>query len=664
LWILINSNFSFFSQHKNGILSPEDIYALCQDINLSKQQFPDYEPLEIYPDEPSFLPTMRIDVPRKTTSFRDGIQQRRKFMDQARVELDNNRHRNNDKRKKSVCDLLYSYQLNAINYIGIAEIPPEKTYDELMKLSKSEVIEIKKAMEELKGKFCHDTEFREKAKFRKIKCFKTKKRWFLRGKNYYAIERLADHVIENSEFVIRSKSCAESRLRCRIKKQLTEVLSRVDSRETMEKARIVADALAAQQKNDCVQRLRIKNYKEILQAHRSQSLGGDDLSKRKLVDYGERLLEKFGVNDISRDRLDHVIKSLQNNGAVCEKRYQAGEKIKSQGRECGISPDAIEVFSGNELQHYFHEQVIKSLDCSFYVYPGEVQALAVGAVKCAHAANISLEYELADASLGFTGSLVYFAKRAGVGFIKGGIDFGMAVAYLLGEGELSQDTSSISGIFAKIKSQPFEGIGDGLEYAVRTLTCGSAIFISYLLGLEVAAAGTAAVKGVVAATQFLEWFSVGVSPSGAATLEYNFASAKDFTTAAVITLGQAAEGIRGIAEQCGHLFAVANGGPGGEVYINSEIKITTKGLKHVFDRHVNTKSFHNKSKFMSNVDVEKLIKKAEGMQGIRQKNGYFVRTVSAEFNIGVDRSTGLATNIYTVISKADGTLVTAFPGLP
>jgi hypothetical protein len=190
-----------------------------------------------------------------------------------------------------------------------------------------------------------------------------------------------------------------------------------------------------------------------------------------------------------------VIKSLQNNGAVREKRYQAGEKIKSHGQEYGISPDSIEVFSGNDLQHYFHDQVVKSLDCSFAISPSELKTLSIGSLKCAYAANVSHEYELADAALGLTDSLLYLVKRAGSGIAKGGVDFKCAVAYLLGEGELPSDTSSISEIFAKIKEQPLEGIGDGVEYAVRTLTFGGAIFVSYLLVLEVAAVGVGAAKG-------------------------------------------------------------------------------------------------------------------------------------------------------------------------
>jgi hypothetical protein len=188
------------------------------------------------------------------------------------------------------------------------------------------------------------------------------------------------------------------------------------------------------------------------------------------------------------------VKTLQNNGAVREDKYVVSENIKALGSEYALASNDLEIFSGNELQHYLHEQLITKFDQSFAIPFSEVQTLAVGAVKCAYAANVSHEYGLVDVSIAFASTLGYFAKRAGVGFLKGGVDFGRAVSYLLGGGRPPQDTSSLSEIFTKIKEQPLEGIGDGLEYAVRTLTL------------------------VVAATKFLEPFSVGVSPSGAATI--------------------------------------------------------------------------------------------------------------------------------------------------
>lgn len=49
---------------------------------------------------------------------------------------------------------------------------------------------------------------------------------------------------------------------------------------------------------------------------------------------------------------------------------------------------------------------------------------------------------------------------------------------------------------------------------------------------------------------------------------------------------------------------------------------------------------------------------------IPQRNGNFARIIDAGRIIGIDRTTGQATSIYTVIVKPNGNLVTAFPGMP
>jgi len=49
---------------------------------------------------------------------------------------------------------------------------------------------------------------------------------------------------------------------------------------------------------------------------------------------------------------------------------------------------------------------------------------------------------------------------------------------------------------------------------------------------------------------------------------------------------------------------------------------------------------------------------------VRQANGQFARTWNAGRNIGIDQATGKQTSIVTVITKENGNLVTAFPGLP
>ena len=48
---------------------------------------------------------------------------------------------------------------------------------------------------------------------------------------------------------------------------------------------------------------------------------------------------------------------------------------------------------------------------------------------------------------------------------------------------------------------------------------------------------------------------------------------------------------------------------------------------------------------------------------VPQANTNFARVFNAGYNIGIDRTTGNATSIYTVITNALGELVTAYPGL-
>jgi hypothetical protein len=50
------------------------------------------------------------------------------------------------------------------------------------------------------------------------------------------------------------------------------------------------------------------------------------------------------------------------------------------------------------------------------------------------------------------------------------------------------------------------------------------------------------------------------------------------------------------------------------------------------------------------------------VMGVLQKNGYVRYVLRAEHSVGVDRTSGLPTNLYTVIKKKDGSVVTLFPG--
>jgi hypothetical protein len=78
----------------------------------------------------------------------------------------------------------------------------------------------------------------------------------------------------------------------------------------------------------------------------------------------------------------------------------------------------------------------------------------------------------------------------------------------------------------------------------------------------------------------------------------------------------------------------------------------------------NLPQYSNKSKFWPQVDIRQLINQASRVPAIPQPNGNFARIVDAGKNIGIDRTTGLPTRIYTVITNASGELVTTFPGEP
>jgi uncharacterized protein RhaS with RHS repeats len=111
---------------------------------------------------------------------------------------------------------------------------------------------------------------------------------------------------------------------------------------------------------------------------------------------------------------------------------------------------------------------------------------------------------------------------------------------------------------------------------------------------------------------------------------------------------------------------------GGEVakgatkLLNPPINITQKGLKHVVDRHTvnNIAKFANKSKFNVGEDLSGLIRSGTQQRAVPQPNGNFARTFDVGRNIGVDRATGGQTSVMTIITRPNGDLVTAFPGVP
>jgi hypothetical protein len=395
--------------------------------------------------------------------------------------------------------------------------------------------------------------------------------------------------------------------------------------------------------------------------------------RRNFVRYGANLGRHASYFD---NKMDEYRKQLIDSLMVSEKSYQVSNTIAKYGHEYGINSNDFEVFSGNKMQHHFHERIVRSLDQSFSIPSSELKTLSIGSLKCAYTANKTRKHSLVESCLNFTDSLLYLAKRAGSGVLAGGIDFKCAVAYLLGEGEIPRDTSSVSEIFAKIKEQPLKGVGDGLEYAVRTLTFGGAVFISYLLGLEVAAAGVAATKGIVAATQFLKPFSVGISPDGVATLESSLSGVKDFVQASVVTLGQAAQGICGVAEQCGHLFAAANGGGpgrGGENKLDWTI-VNKRGetrSQHVMKHDHNNlqKKRHGVFKGDSIKTTNSAWKQRAGIKPIT-KDGldfYIIPYLNAGFEGGYAGQGNVLNNVTIITEAGTSKIITSFPsgsGLP
>ena len=104
-------------------------------------------------------------------------------------------------------------------------------------------------------------------------------------------------------------------------------------------------------------------------------------------------------------------------------------------------------------------------------------------------------------------------------------------------------------------------------------------------------------------------------------------------------------------------------GPGGEAaQAPREIKVTWRGLLHVLGLH--TGGAASKSFFGDSTEVTSLIKAAESTAPVPSVGGRFVRTVDAGRTVGTDATTGQPTSIYTVVTRGDGELVTAFPGSP
>lgn len=107
-------------------------------------------------------------------------------------------------------------------------------------------------------------------------------------------------------------------------------------------------------------------------------------------------------------------------------------------------------------------------------------------------------------------------------------------------------------------------------------------------------------------------------------------------------------------------------GPRGPIPVNPPIRITPRGLQHVTERHTipGLPQYAGKSKFNIGENIVRLIQEGTQQPMVRQPNGNFARTFDVGRLVGVDRTTGRQTSIMTIITRADGTLVTAFPGRP
>jgi RHS repeat-associated protein len=121
----------------------------------------------------------------------------------------------------------------------------------------------------------------------------------------------------------------------------------------------------------------------------------------------------------------------------------------------------------------------------------------------------------------------------------------------------------------------------------------------------------------------------------------------------------------GFAAKLGAIIGVVGTvfiGPAGEA--EEGIRITQAGLEHVLERHAaGGAQTLGKSVFNAGEDIKALIQSA-GSAPAQTSGSVLIRTVDAGRTIGVDRATGQATSVYTVITKSSGELISAYPGRP
>lgn len=90
--------------------------------------------------------------------------------------------------------------------------------------------------------------------------------------------------------------------------------------------------------------------------------------------------------------------------------------------------------------------------------------------------------------------------------------------------------------------------------------------------------------------------------------------------------------------------------------------LTAKGTRKIQDAHMaGGTRLGGRSQFFDQETVEGLVEQARAVQPLPLGRNY-VRVVNAGRAVGVERSTGLPTDFYTVVTNSNGHLVTAYPG--
>ena len=122
-----------------------------------------------------------------------------------------------------------------------------------------------------------------------------------------------------------------------------------------------------------------------------------------------------------------------------------------------------------------------------------------------------------------------------------------------------------------------------------------------------------------------------------------------------------------------HTYHVTAGDEDVLVHNQNCVIVTELDLQHAIDGHTRSGPdwIDGESYFfdeLTDVEIEELISRADLSNRIEQPGGNFeIQIRNPDGNVGVEGArggSGLPTDIYTVIVRGNGTLVTAFPGVP